>query len=48
MEIYGSCKKAIEVCASRQTFAIAHLYHDEKPMDMHIHDSYELYFSISG
>lgn len=48
MEIYSSCKKAIETCLSNQTFAIAHLYHDEKPMSMHIHDSYELYFSISG
>ena len=30
------------------TFAFAHLYNDEKAMDMHIHDCYEIYYSISG
>nr|WP_330361659.1 AraC family transcriptional regulator [Butyrivibrio sp. XPD2006] len=29
-------------------FAVAHLYKDEKAMEMHIHDCYEVYFSISG
>jgi len=29
-------------------FAIAHLYSDEKTMGMHIHDCYEIYYSISG
>ena len=29
-------------------FSIAHLYKDEKAMEMHIHDCYEVYFSISG
>ena len=48
MEVYSSCKKAIETCIQNQSFAIAHLYHDDKPMNMHIHDSYELYFSVSG
>lgn len=48
MEVYSSCKQAIRHCIDTQRFAIAHLYNDEKPMDMHIHDSYELYFSISG
>ena len=27
---------------------ISHLYNDEKAMDMHIHDCYEIYYSISG
>lgn len=48
MEVYSSCKQAIKQCIDTQRFAVAHLYNDEKPMDMHIHDSYELYFSISG
>lgn len=48
MVVYNSCKQAINRCLETQTFAIAHLYNDEKPMSMHIHDSYELYFSISG
>ncbi len=48
MQIFSSCRKAISACLEARTFAIAHLYSDEKPMDMHIHDSYEIYFSISG
>lgn len=30
------------------TFAVAHLYKEEKTMDMHIHDCCEIYYSISG
>lgn len=48
MNILNSCKQAIKDCIDSQSFAVAHLYNDEKPMSMHIHDSYELYFSISG
>lgn len=48
MREFSSCKQAIQTCLDTKTFAIAHLYHDEKPMAMHIHDSYEIYFSISG
>ncbi|MBQ2935153.1 MAG: helix-turn-helix domain-containing protein [Lachnospiraceae bacterium] len=48
MEELYSCKQAMENCASTQTFAIAHLYKEEKAMDMHIHDCYEIYYSISG
>ncbi len=44
----ASCKIAIESCLETKTFAIAHLYKEEKAMDMHIHDCYELYYSISG
>lgn len=43
-----SCRQAIENCAATQTFAIAHLYKEEQTMDMHIHDCYEIYYSISG
>ena len=38
----------MENCSMTQTFAIAHLYKEEKAMDMHIHDCYEIYYSISG
>lgn len=46
-ELY-SCQQAIEQCAASHTFAIAHLYKEEKTMDMHIHDCYEIYYSVSG
>lgn len=45
---FSSCKQAIQTCLDTKSFAIAHLYNDEKPMAMHIHDSYEIYFSVSG
>lgn len=48
MQELVSCKIAIESCLETKTFAIAHLYKEEKAMDMHIHDCYELYYSISG
>lgn len=48
MEELTSCKQAIENCLADRTFSIAHLYKEEKAMDMHIHDCYELYYSISG
>lgn len=48
MEEVSSCKIAIENCAHTKTFSIAHLYKEEKAMDMHIHDCCELYYSISG
>lgn len=48
MTVFSSCEQAIRDCLDQQTFSIAHLYKEEKTMDMHIHDCYELYFSISG
>lgn len=48
MEELYSCKQAMEHCSATHTFAIAHLYKEEKAMDMHIHDCYEIYYSISG
>lgn len=48
MECLSSCKQSISQCIEQQYFAFAHLYSDEKPMDMHIHDCYEIYYSISG
>lgn len=48
MKEFSACQQAIESCISTRTFAIAHLYKEEKTMDMHIHDCYEIYYSISG
>lgn len=48
MKILSSCKDSIAECTKNQYFSISHLYSDEKPMDMHIHDCYEIYYSISG
>lgn len=48
MEGCISCKEAMRQCMDTHTFAFAHLYNDEKAMDMHIHDCYEIYYSISG
>ncbi|MCR5716227.1 MAG: AraC family ligand binding domain-containing protein, partial [Lachnospiraceae bacterium] len=48
MRELNSCKDAMQICIENKYFAVAHLYKDEKVMAMHIHDCYELYFSISG
>ncbi|MGB8454236.1 MAG: AraC family transcriptional regulator [Anaerocolumna sp.] len=44
----SSCKKAIEDSVKYKYFALAHLYKEEKVMDMHIHDCYEIYYSVFG
>lgn len=48
MKEFTSCKDAINSCLENKSFAIAHLYSEEETMSMHIHDSYEMYYSISG
>lgn len=48
MQIYESCKLAVQSCLETKTFAVSRLYSDEKTMDIHVHDCYEVYFSISG
>lgn len=48
MKELTSCQTAVETCLQSRTFSVAHLYKEEKAMDMHIHDCYELYYSISG
>ncbi|SFM20044.1 AraC family transcriptional regulator [Pelosinus propionicus] len=48
MEKFTSCKLAILECLKNKYYAIAHLHKEEKIMDMHIHDCYEIYYSISG
>ncbi len=48
MLLMSSCSKAIQTCKETKTFAVAHLYNDDVPMKIHIHDTYEIYYSISG
>lgn len=48
MKKLSSCKDAMTHCITQKYFAIAHLYKEEKAMAMHIHDCYEIYYSISG
>ncbi len=48
MKACPSCKESMRQCMESHSFAFAHLYNDEKAMDMHIHDCYEIYYSISG
>ena len=48
MKASASCKESMQNCMENQSFAFTHLYNDEKAMDMHIHDCYEIYYSISG
>lgn len=43
-----SCQEAIKDTIETKSFSIAHLYKEEKSMAMHIHDTYEVYYSISG
>jgi len=48
MKKSASCKLAILECLKNKYYAIAHLHNEEKTMNMHIHDCYEIYYSISG
>lgn len=48
MEQYTSCKLSIQNCIENKLFSIAHLYSEESTMSMHIHDCYEIYFSVTG
>ncbi len=48
MKQYTSCHQAVTACMESKSFSIAHLYKEEKTMEMHVHECYELYYSISG
>ncbi|MDV4149809.1 AraC family transcriptional regulator [Clostridium sp. AL.422] len=48
MKEFNSCEAAIKNAIDNKYFSIAHLYKEEKSMTMHIHDSYEIYYSITG
>ena len=46
--VFSSCSKAIQECLDSQMYSVAHLYKEQKTMEMHIHDCYEVYYCISG
>ncbi|BCZ44587.1 AraC family transcriptional regulator [Clostridium gelidum] len=48
MKELTSCKKSINNCIENKYFSIAHLHSEEETMAIHIHDCYEVYYSISG
>ncbi|OPJ62868.1 AraC family transcriptional regulator [Clostridium oryzae] len=48
MKEYKSCKEAVSDCIKNKYFSIAHLHTEEETMSIHIHDCYEIYYSISG
>ena len=48
MKVSSTCKESMKNCMDSHSFAFAHLYSDERIMDMHIHNCYEIYYSISG
>lgn len=48
MREFNSCSDSIKSCIENKYFSISHLYKEEKSMAMHIHNCYEIYFSISG
>lgn len=43
-----SCKETMNTCIQTETFAYSHIHKHEKTMDLHIHNCYEIYYSISG
>lgn len=43
-----SCKESIKYCLDNKYFSIAHLYTEEETMSIHIHNCFEIYYSISG
>lgn len=48
MQTFTSCKAAISECLKNKYYAIAHLHNEETIMNMHVHDCYEIFYSISG
>lgn len=48
MKEFTSCKESINDCIKNKYFSIAHLHNEEETMAIHIHDCYEIYYSISG
>lgn len=48
MTVFSNCKEAVQHCITQKTFSVAYLFSEEKTMNLHVHDCYELYFSIAG
>ena len=48
MREMNNLQEALDHCLTTRKFSIAHLHQEERPMEMHVHDCYEIYFAISG
>jgi AraC-like DNA-binding protein len=48
MKEHAVCHEAIAACLASRRFTVAHLFKEEKTMNMHSHESLEVYYSISG
>lgn len=48
MEVFSSCSLAIEACLKTKTFSVVRQRKENRTLDMHIHDCYEMYFALSG
>ncbi|KHD38709.1 AraC family transcriptional regulator [Clostridium acetobutylicum] len=48
MKLFTSCKESVKNSIETKYFSIAHLHSEEETMSIHIHDCYEIYYSISG
>lgn len=48
METFSKCDVAINNCLEKKRFTIANLHGEQKALDMHIHDCYEIYYSLSN
>lgn len=46
--MFFSCNEGLENCMKTKRFSISHLFTEEKTHKIHIHDCYEIYYSISG
>lgn len=48
MKLLYSCSEATDFCMQTQRFAVSHLLSGEKTKKAHIHECYEIYYSITG
>lgn len=46
--LHTTCQCAIAACMEKKTYAVSLLAQDEKASDMHIHDCYEIFVTLSG
>lgn len=48
MNLFFSCNGGMENCINTKRFSVSHLFSEEKTQKIHIHDCFEVYYSISG
>lgn len=48
MQECNTLTSAIDACIESRRFAFCHLHREQRPLDMHIHDCFEIYYTISG